>query len=119
MKNVKEIICVICPNGCVIEVGEEDNEIKINGKCCKRGKEYILQEYIEPKRVITTTVKIVSKLRKTLPVKTSSGILKKDIFMFMNKIKNTIAEPPVVVGQIIYKDVFEGIDLISEDEIKE
>jgi len=119
MDNKKEIICVICPNGCVTIVGKDDSDIKISGKYCKRGKDYIVQEYLEPRRIITTTVRITSAVRKMLPVKTSSSILKKDIFTLMDKVKSITAKTPVFVGQVICKDIFAGVDLVSEDEIVE
>ena len=70
MSNLQELICITCPKGCVTKVWKEKGDIKIEGKICKKGKEYIQQEYIEPKRVLTTTVVVEQCPIKRLPVRT-------------------------------------------------
>ena len=41
----KVFTCIICPNGCEIEVYlDKDKITRIEGASCKKGKEYVNQE---------------------------------------------------------------------------
>ena len=54
----KNIICVICPSSCKVCVkGDGQNVESITGYNCERGREYAQQEYTDPKRTLTTTMK--------------------------------------------------------------
>ena len=57
---IKELTCIICPQGCNIKVEiEENGNIKnVEGNTCKRGYEYAVNEVSNPVRTITTTVKM-------------------------------------------------------------
>ena len=56
----KIFTCIICPNGCEIEVELDNDTIaKIEGATCKKGKEYVNQEITNPRRNIATSVKVL------------------------------------------------------------
>ena len=78
---IKKITCIVCPNGCEIEI-DGDN---IRGYTCKRGLEYAKNELLAPKRTITSTVRI-SGVDEVCPVKTSLPIPKEEIFNVMKEI---------------------------------
>ena len=53
----RKFTCIVCPNGCEIEVDYEGKEIKsIEGEGCKKGKEYVTQELVDPRRNIASSV---------------------------------------------------------------
>ena len=57
----KIFTCIICPNGCEIEVElDKDKIINIEGATCKKGKEYVNQELTNPQRNISSSVKVVN-----------------------------------------------------------
>ena len=57
--DLKEIICVICPNSCKLQVfKDEKGEIHVEEYGCARGIQYGKDEYTAPKRTLITTVKI-------------------------------------------------------------
>lgn len=38
MKNtVQEMTCIVCPNGCRLQVMEKDGKIEVTGATCKKG----------------------------------------------------------------------------------
>ena len=37
---MKEIICIVCPNGCTLNVEKNGEEITVTGNKCKRGEEF-------------------------------------------------------------------------------
>lgn len=112
---MKEFICIVCPRGCHINVDDEGN---ITGNSCPRGYNYVKQELIDPKRTITSTVKVSNREHTFCPVKTSTNIKKGNIFSLMEKIKDVRVEAPIRMHQVIIKDVEEGVDLIATKEIK-
>ena len=56
---MKEFVCIECPKGCRLKV---DDDMNVTGNTCPRGKVYAINEMTCPKRVITSTVVIESKL---------------------------------------------------------
>lgn len=75
----KEMICIVCPIGCHLEVTEDksvEGGYKIDGATCKRGKLYGVKELTRPTRLLTTTVKIEGGDLPRLPVRTKEEIPK-------------------------------------------
>ena len=74
---VATIRCIVCPTGCVIQVKkDETGEITYEGYTCKRGLEYAEQEYLEPKRILTTTIRVKNGFLPLVPVRTDKPVLK-------------------------------------------
>jgi CxxC motif-containing protein len=118
MSNVQELICITCPKGCVTKVWKEKGNIKIEGKICKKGKDYIKQEYIEPKRMLTSTVVVERSAVKRLPVRTRAAIPKRKLFMAMDQLSEIRLKPPVKIGEVIISNLVDtGIDLIASDDL--
>ena len=118
MSNLKELICITCPKGCVTAVWKEEGDIKIEGKICKKGKEYIKQEYIEPKRILTSTVVVEHSRIKRLPVRTREAIPKKKLFPAMNELAKIRIKPPVKIGETIILNLLNtGVDVIASDDL--
>jgi len=118
MSNLQELICITCPKGCVTKVWKEKGDIKIEGKICKKGKEYVKQEYIEPKRVLTSTVVVDHSTIKRLPVRTREAIPKKKLFMAMNQLSAIRIKPPLKIGAVIISNLLNtGIDVIACDDL--
>ncbi|NNG07416.1 MAG: DUF1667 domain-containing protein [Desulfobacteraceae bacterium] len=118
MEEVKEVICITCPKGCDAKVWEQEGSIKITGKICKKGKAYIQQEFLEPKRVLTSTVVVANSRTKRLPVRTVEAIPKKDLFRAMEQLSKVSVKPPVHVGEVIISNVLDtGVDLIASGDV--
>jgi CxxC motif-containing protein len=113
---VKEIICIICPRGCRIKVeGEGKGIVKIDNNLCKRGYEYSKSEFINPCRILTSSVKLLSSHgRRMMPVRSTKPIPKEFILDCMKVIKKISIEAPVKINQVIISDILgTGIDIIS------
>ena len=110
-----ELTCVECPMGCKITVKENGGNKEFSGYSCPRGKMYAENEIVDPKRVVTSTVKTVSG--KPLPVKTDRPVSKKDMFKVMEVINSLTANTPIKTGDIIKENVF-GANIISAKTIK-
>ena len=107
----KEMICVVCPVGCRLSVDTETFEVE--GNICPRGDVYGREELKNPKRVVTSTVKIKSALYSRCPVKTAEAIPKHMNFDLMEELKKIELTAPVKRGDVIIENVFNsGVDVI-------
>ena len=118
MSNLQELICITCPKGCVTTVWKEKGDIKIEGNICKKGIDYIKQEYIEPKRILTSTVVVERSEVKRLPVRTRDAIPKKKLFTAMSQLSEIRVKPPVRIGEVIIANLLNtGVDVIASDDL--
>lgn len=119
MSSKRVFTCIICPNGCNIDVSLEDNAIKnITGNKCKRGIEYVTQEITDPRRTIATTVRITGASWPLCSVRLSRPIPKKDIFKVMEEIRKCELIAPVHIGQVVLENVCGlGSDVIVTKEL--
>lgn len=101
---MKELICIICPRGCHLQVDETRN-YAVRGNFCKRGEEYGKNELQHPVRVLTSIVRIEGAAHACCPVKTDGGIPKDQIFGAMDALKPVVLKAPVKMGDVIVKDV--------------
>lgn len=113
----KNLTCIVCPIGCQLEVTVDDNGkvTDIAGNTCKRGHDYAMTEFTDPRRTLTTTVRLSgSESDAFLPVRTSSPIPKPKLFEAMEKVNALEAVAPVKVGDVICANFIEaGINLIA------
>jgi len=98
----KEYTCTACPKGCTVEVEFEDDEIKdISGYSCMKGKGYVEDEFHDPRRILTTTVKIRGAKYPRIPVRTETGVPKDELGCCLEKLNRVELEAPVDVGDVV------------------
>lgn len=105
----KELICVICPNGCQLEVdiseGEQIEVTDVTGNLCDKGPEWARQEIINPMRTISSSVLVEQGDFPMVSVRTDSPIPLKNVFDVMKEIKAARLKAPVKIGDEIIKNV--------------
>lgn len=110
----KKMVCIVCPNGCRMEIIGEGENITVEGAKCPKGKVYAITEMTAPKRSVTTTVKTIFEEARVLPVRTSGDIPKERIFDLMHLINGIVLDKRVNRGDVILSNVFDtGIDIIA------
>lgn len=110
---MKELVCIVCPRGCHLQVDEE-NGFTVTGNGCPRGAEYGKNELRAPTRVLTTTVRVTGGVHRRLPVKTSKPIPKGLLFKAMEAANAVCVEAPVRPGQVIIENLLgTGADLVA------
>lgn len=108
----QNLTCVECPMGCSIEVETQNGKVlTVTGYTCKRGKVYAENEVVCPKRVLTSTVRAQSG--EMIPVRTDVPIPKSELFATMEKLKTLHPVLPVRIGDVLYKDISDGANLIA------
>lgn len=103
---LKEFTCVVCPNGCEVQVDIEEGIIRsVTGATCKRGEEYVRQELFEPKRTIASSVVVEGGEFPLSSVRTTKPIPKEMIIPVMKEIKKIKLKAPTLIGQVVIADV--------------
>jgi CxxC motif-containing protein len=110
----KTVTCICCPLGCRITVDFKGNKIKTVGQQCKQGETYAIQEVKDPRRVLTTTIRINDGKRPMLPVRSEKEIQKKLIKKCVKKLSKMKVKAPVKCGEVICKNILDtGVNIIA------
>ncbi|MBM4429609.1 MAG: DUF1667 domain-containing protein [Chloroflexi bacterium] len=114
-----KIICITCPMGCTLEVTHEGKTIsKVEGHTCKKGPEYAEAELTDPRRMVTSTVKVKGGVHPLLPVFTAAPIPKPLIFDLVKLLRQVELEAPVKVGQVVVHNVLDtGVDILASRDL--
>ncbi len=110
---MKELICIVCPKGCHLNV-DEDNDFTVTGNECVRGVKYGKEECTAPKRVVTSTVKVKGGIYPRISVKTDGNIPKELVFNIVKELDNVELIAPVKLGDVIIKDILNtGVNIVA------
>ena len=111
----KEFVCIRCPLGCNISVEMEGEEIRsITGNTCPRGADYVTKELTDPRRIVTSLVKVQGGERPVVSVKTAADIPKDKIMNCIEELKNIEVSAPVHIGDVILQDVCgTGVNIVA------
>ena len=110
---MSEVICVMCPNGCRLTV-DENNGYAVTGNACPLGVEYGRAEVTDPRRVLTSTVRVSGGAYTRCPVKTTAGLPKAKVFEAMRLLNGLDLHAPVEQGQVILSNVLDsGADVVA------
>ena len=109
---MKDLICIVCPRGCHLQVDEE-NGYAVTGNSCPRGAQYGAAELQHPVRVLTSTVRLTGCEARRCPVKTNAAIPKELLFEAMRALDAVELTAPVKVGQVALADLLgTGVDVV-------
>ena len=134
----RTLTCVICPNGCELEVawecvtaegtnancvaeaGTPENisgetcNITVAGNKCPRGVEYAEQEIKNPMRTIASSVNLEGGAMPLVSVRVTGPIPKAKIMDVMDVIRKTTVSAPVKIGDVVIADVLGlGVDVVA------
>jgi CxxC motif-containing protein len=115
LNETKTITCINCPLGCSVSVAPGETAPVVSGNECRRGEEYALQEYRDPRRILTGTVVINGAFIPRLPVKTAAAIAKADLTPAARALDKIAVQPPVRCGDVIADDFFGSALLATRD----
>ena len=105
----KEFICIVCPNGCLLEAEIEDSNgplvRNITGQLCDRGPAWAEQELINPMRTIAGNIAVIEGNFPLVSVKTDSPVPLGKILDVVKEIRHKKIHPPVRIGDILIKNV--------------
>ena len=115
---MKELVCIVCPRGCRMQIAEENGNLTITGNGCKRGAAFAESEIRDPRRTICTTVRTAFPGVPVLPVRVSAEIPKDRIFDVMREVNRVTVTTRAGRGDIILKNVLGlGADIIATSNV--
>lgn len=119
MKDKKALICVTCPMGCGLDVTVADGQVDaVEGQGCKRGLTYAQDEITNPRRVVTTTVRVRAGRHPLLPVYTDCPFPKGQIFALLAELRQIVVSAPVQAGQVILANALgTGINVLASRDM--
>ncbi|MBA7497604.1 hypothetical protein ES704_00332 [subsurface metagenome] len=115
-----KIICVSCPIGCRMIIQSKYGKItSVIGNACPKGIKYAEEEFINPLRILLTTVKVIGGELPLVSVKTEKAIPKRLLLKAMVKIAEIEVKAPVKIGQVIKDDLLgTGVSLVATRNVK-
>ena len=117
----KTYTCIVCPRSCVGTLTvHDDGRLETEGFFCKNGEKYAIDEYKDPKRMMTTTVTLKNGIYHLLPVVSTEEISRKLFPDCLEKLYHTVVTAPVKAGDVIISDIMgTGVDIIAAKSMKE
>lgn len=118
---MREMTCIVCPNGCSLRAEEKNGTWVVIGNQCKRGEGFAIGEITHPMRTICSTVRTVFPEVPVIPVRVSAEIPKERIFDVMHEINQIVADKICGIGDVIIENVLGlGVNVIvTSDVLKE
>ncbi|MBC7222568.1 DUF1667 domain-containing protein [Candidatus Bipolaricaulota bacterium] len=103
---IRELTCISCPIGCRLQVEVSERGVeKIEGNRCPRGEAYAREEITDPKRILTTSVKVSGGDYPLVSVRTDKPIPKRLIPAAMEVLRALSLEAPLEIGQVLVPDL--------------
>ena len=115
MKERKEFVCIRCPLGCNITVEMEGADIKnITGNTCPRGADYVTKELTDPRRIVTSLVRVKGGELPVVSVKTAADIPKDKIADCIKVLKEIELTAPIHMGDTVVENVCgTGVNIVA------
>lgn len=111
----KTCICILCPNGCEMQVECEGGQfLSCSGNLCRNGEKYARQEVVDPRRTISSSVLVDGGELPLVSVRLTAPIPRDRIFDVMALIRTLRLPAPVEAGCVVAENVLDlGSDLIA------
>ena len=94
----KDVICILCPRGCQLRKTADGIW---QGGGCRRGEGFAAQEERCPRRICTTTVRLLKGALPLLPVKTSLPVPKEQLPAVLKACRTLRVTAPVACGSVL------------------
>lgn len=116
----RNFICIRCPTGCEIQaVMDGYNVVEIDGNHCRLGEDYVRKEATDPRRVVTTTVKVRGGAKPLVPVWTDGDVPKARILELMDALRGVELPAPVKLGDVALRDALGlGVDVVTSGAVE-
>lgn len=114
----KELVCIVCPRSCRMQISMDGSEPVVTGNTCKRGRDFAVREMTDPRRTVCTTVRTVFPGVPVLPVRVSAPIPKGRIFDLMREVNRVTVTERLGRGDTVVPNILDlGADLIATSNV--
>ena len=113
-----ELTCVVCPNGCLLTVWQEDGATHVEGAACKNGVRYGETELTDPRRVLTTSVAVNGGTLPLVSVRSTAPIQKRYLKDAVAALRHVSIDAPVRIGDLVYEDPSMELTLLASRNVE-
>lgn len=118
MAEKKDLLCIVCPNGCRLTAELVGDELRVEGNGCPKGIEFARAELTNPVRSLTTTVATAFPGVPALPVRTDREIPKGKIPQALAQLAEVRLDRRVGCGDTVLEDLAgTGCQVIATSDI--
>jgi CxxC motif-containing protein len=111
---LERLTCLLCPEGCELEVRRQGDEASVEGHRCDQGLVFAEEEVLHPLRNLAVSVPVRGSRATMVSVRLSARIPRKMIFPVLAEISRLRPEAPVRRGQVLIADVLHtGADVVA------
>jgi CxxC motif-containing protein len=115
---MKELLCIVCPNGCRLQVEGTSDKLTVTGNKCNRGIDFARAEITNPMRSLTTTVRTNFADVPVFPVRTAGEIPKGKIRDVMRYLNDVTVTKPLAIGDAVAESVLGlGVNVIATSNL--
>jgi CxxC motif-containing protein len=114
-----QFTCVVCPTSCLVNAEWNSTELlRTDHSQCKLAWDYVRGEIFDPKRTVTTTVRVDDGELPLVSVKTDPPVPKGTVFEVMQHLAHVVLKAPVNIGDIVVTDVLgTGSNIVATKKI--
>jgi CxxC motif-containing protein len=122
----KIVVCIVCPRGCEMRVevgdpgksGASDGQVlRVEGAACARGRAYAAAELRDPRRTLSTSIRVLGGEEPLTSVRLTGAIPIGRVGDAMQVLRAVRADAPILMGQVVLADVAGlGVDAIATRE---
>lgn len=113
-----DMVCIVCPNGCRLQVDKTDGGVTVQGARCKRGENFAISELTCPMRSVTSSVRTTVDGYPVVSVRTDGEIPKDKMFEFIRELSRFTLDKRVPIGTVLIEKVCgTDINVITTSEM--
>lgn len=114
-----DMVCIVCPNGCRLNVENDNGEITVTGAKCKRGEAFAKTELTHPTRSVTSSVRTTVENYPVVSVRTDGEIPKSKIFELIGVLSKFTLDKKVPIDTILISNVLDtGVNVITTSDME-
>lgn len=114
----REVICTACPRGCPLQVRVLLETVQVEGATCRRGVAFGEAEVRDPRRVLTTTVRVVGGTVPLAPVRSRTPISRALIPKALSELRAVAISAPVGLHQVVLAAVAgTDVDIVTTGSV--
>lgn len=103
-----ELVCIVCPVGCALTVEQAGEEITVGGNACSKGAAFAREEVLDPRRTLTTTVRVAEGKTPLTSVRSTAPVKKGEMRALVRQLRGITLIAPVQMGQPVLTDAGEN-----------
>jgi CxxC motif-containing protein len=118
-EEITKLICITCPMGCALQVTHDGKMVtKVEGSQCKKGVAYGEAEIKDPRRMVTSTVRVAGGGHPLVAVYTAAPIPKPLIFDLLAELRQVELHAPVKMGQVVVENALgTGVNVVASRDL--